>query len=519
MPIKEDLLPGEPNAEFRRMAEDPYAWDLSADLLGGTNAMIEAGARWLPKFPHEEQELWDFRLRQNVLYPGLETALTAAVSRPFSRPIVFEGAELPEGLQHLLLNADKKGSSLTEFFRRMLFRAVQNGLAHVFVKMPVNEAQTLLDEEVSDPRVSLQLISAPNLLDVTPSSNAGVFTVGYMKTLFHKSIKGQRVRHVMELSDEGEWVLYQASNESNEVTPDAGAVHPGRQDDPDEIGERVQSRTFDRGFKEIGNGRHDFTDGLPLRTIYTNRLGPYLAKSPFQAVAELNLTHWRSNADQRNILSFARAGMLFGEGLDEKDKKKRASYGPSRRMFGPKGSDLRWVEMNGTGAQIGRQDLKDLEETMDQVGARLNLDRSGRVTATETAIDEAKSQSNQQTWGVASEITINDVLRLAAEAMGVTLPGELYAAVNLESSVLRLGAETEMTVLSTMGAEGFIDKRTLLLEAQRRGMLAPDRDIDQILSRVEEEEQLQAERTMEMERSMNTNDAEGDDGNPQGGEE
>lgn len=474
------------DVNWKRMAQNQYGWRLSADLLGGTDAMQEAGEAWLPRFPREDIELYRHRLAHTVLYPGFERAIEITAARPFSRPIIFENGDLPDGLRYLQGNFDGEGSSITAYHKTLMTRALQHGMAHSFMFMPKNDAKTLAEEKIKNPRPYFRIIAAPNLLAAIPHfSEDGTYSVSYVKFLtWEDGDDGLRVQVIYEFeAKSGRWAKYK--EEYSRALKDNADDHTGKGDDPSNVYVTGidDQRFHGPSFVEVDSGTHSFTQGLPLRTFYTNRYGRFLAKSPFQSVAEMNLTHWRSSSDQRNILHYARAGILHAAGFSSEDKKSRTSYGPSRIVWGPKESTMRWVEVEGKGAEIGRQDLKDLEREMDALGARIQLNATGTVTATEAAIDEAKAQSNGAAWSVGIEMLVKQQLELAAEALSIDFPDGINVRTNSDNTLLRLGAEGDMTVLLQMNANHSLDTETLLREAQRRGMLSPELEVKDVLTR------------------------------------
>ena len=94
-------------------------WTLIHDLLGGTQAMRDAGELWLPKEPREVQVDYDYRKSRSVLYNGYANAVDRVVSKPFTKPVVVQG-ELPEILVGIEHNVDRQGTNLTQFSRKLM---------------------------------------------------------------------------------------------------------------------------------------------------------------------------------------------------------------------------------------------------------------------------------------------------------------------------------------------------------------------------------------------------------------
>jgi len=114
-------------------------------------------------------------------------------------------------------------------------------------------------------------------------------------------------------------------------------------------------------------------------------------------LANLNIAHWQSDSDQRNILHVARVPILFAAGLGDSEAPiKKLNIGATTFINGQIGSDLKYVEHSGKGIEAGRQDLQDLEQRMAQMGLNMlvkGAGRSGSATATARVLDQSEADS------------------------------------------------------------------------------------------------------------------------------
>ena len=73
-----------PSSKIACMAKN---WPMIDALCKGTGAMREAGTTYLPKWPAETQDSYDFRLSSAVLFPAFSHTAEVMASKPLSRDI------------------------------------------------------------------------------------------------------------------------------------------------------------------------------------------------------------------------------------------------------------------------------------------------------------------------------------------------------------------------------------------------------------------------------------------------
>jgi hypothetical protein len=93
-----------------------------------------------------------------------------------------------------------------------------------------------------------------------------------------------------------------------------------------------------------------------------------------QDLADLNVAHWQSQSDQRNILHVARVPILFGAGIPDDVEGQpgfKVSAGSFTRATDP-AAKLMFVEHSGAAIGAGDADLKNLEFQMQAMGLQLS---------------------------------------------------------------------------------------------------------------------------------------------------
>jgi hypothetical protein len=434
-----------PNAAWMAMAPD---WELIHDLLGGTRSMRAAAERWLPREPRESYEAYRIRLNRTVLFNGLGRAVQTLSGQPFAKPVTLSDDAHPE-IVRLSHDLDLGGRDLTVFARDVLRAAVADGLTHILVDFPAESGapgETLEAERARGARPYLVHVPARSLIGWRGSEKG----VG-------STLDRVRIRETV-VEREGLW--------GERVVEQIRVIEPGRW----ETWRRGEGGTSDLWLRHASG--ETSMDRIPLVTVHADRTGFMTARPPLIDLAWLNLAHWQSSSDQRHILHVARVPILFGRDL--KVGEDGIEIGPNRLIQGEgNNADLRYVEHSGAAIEAGRQDLADLEDRMAVMGLDLLVQRSGGMTATERAIDAARSDSALSSTVRAVEDGLSRALKLTAEWMA--LDPDAAGRVTLEHDAgLEPAAAQEVEILLRARLAGEITREAFLSEIRRRGILDPN---------------------------------------------
>ena len=110
-------------------------------------------------------------------------------------------------------------------------------------------------------------------------------------------------------------------------------------------------------------------NAIPVAPVYLNQTGFMCGSPPLMDLADLNITHWQSSSDQRNILHVARVPILFASGVAE-DIELVVGANAFMRASDPQ-ARLEYVEHSGAAITSGKDDLKVLEFQMQAMGLQL----------------------------------------------------------------------------------------------------------------------------------------------------
>ncbi len=454
---------GSPNLQYEA-AREKGRWDLLEDLLGGTKVMQMAGTRWLPKNEHEDHASYHDRLTRSVLYPAYSGAVDRLSGKPFAKPINIVGeAALSDELSALITDSDMEGQDLVNFAHHAFRSAVVYGAVHILVDYPrVGNELTLQEERELGIRPFFEMVEAPQLIDwdterTVPGGPPELAMIKIKDTIFtrdedNKQVEVQRLRiYTREVVQ----VWYQV-----------------------EVGE----------WEMVDEASHTF-GAVPLVTCYLKQDGYLTAQPPLLALGELNLAHWQSYSDQRNILRWARMPILFGKMLDREE----IVIAPNTATLSDNADGaLEYVEHSGKAIKVGQEDLDELEKKLEWLGLEPETTRTGVPTATARAIDESRAKSDLQAWIREMEAAITVAFKEAGGWLGEELPEDFKVRIFSEFS-LTLRSKDDLDVLNAARAGGDLDRETYLKEVVRRGVLSEDTIVEEVIQRLEQGETPQGD--------------------------
>ena len=435
-------------------------WPLLHDLCGGTQAMREAGTLWLPQEPAESDEAYRVRLNRSVLFNAYRDTIDRLSSAPFAQPIGV--TDCPQELEYLIKDTDGTGRDLNTLGMDCLKDMLKYGLSHVlvdFTNIPKNanpnEPASKAEEKALGARTTMVRVCPVELIgwrEIPTSPNQ----------LSEVRIKFERYEPKGEYLDEEVCYVKHLKIESWTLWVE----NPEHEKDSSKVAFKVKNS----GTMSLGT--------LPLVTGYANQTGFMTADPPLLDLAWLNLCHWQSSSDQRNILRFSRFALLFMRGITKTESETPLTIGPTQLVRSTsETADLKYVEHTGKAIEAGAKDLVDLEGQMDALGKQPTV-KGGRVqTATEVANNASKTLTELQSWVRILERLLTDAFQLAARWHRIELPETFSIQIYDEFDVSVFGDNDLDWILKAWMAN-MISQKTALQEAMRRGRLSENLDVD-----------------------------------------
>lgn len=433
-------------------------------LMGGTTAMRQARETYLPKFGKESTVAYEARLRSSWLFNGFRKTVRDMTGRVFSKPIELDDA--PEQIEEWCENADLQGRDLSTFARQVFEDALAGpGISYIMVDAPRREGViTRAQAQSQNLRPYLIHLKAEDILGWKTEVINNVTTLSQLR--------------IME-----EYVEADPKDEFAEVRKPQVRVL-------DRInGAGVVSRIFRKGERDtwLEVAELATVTDLPEITVipvYINRTGFFTGAPLLDDLADINIAHWQSQSDQRNILHYARVPILFGAGVPDTAI---GVIGASSAVIAENPeAKLMWVEHSGKAIEAGRQDLKDLEFQMETFGLQLLVARPGSQSATGEALDANKETSILAMTADQLQDALEQALKWMAVYGGLGEVGA-SATVNKDFGVTMMTAQDVAVLLNAVTA-GELSRETFLSEMARRGFIRSDIKPDEEAERIDKED-------------------------------
>lgn len=496
-----------------RMKVAHQLWELPDDLWQGTKALREKSHTYLPQEPAEKLDNYRLRVNRSVLFNAYKRTITNNAGRVFENPVIIN-EETPEIIDQLFSDIDLCGQSIDQFGKNQLITGMRHGISYIFVDYPkIPTGYTAYDEKQHGVRPYWTLITGPQVLDFKAEYIGGAQKLTYFKfiefteeyettgthTVGTKSVNvpEQHTDSRGYLTSQGRPVhIPTETNQIKEFMLEDGAVNYKvyRKKMIDD----KEGQSYD--WKEVEHGTMQGFTHIPIVPFYANRTQYMLGEPVFDDLAEVNLTHFQSYSDQRNILHTARVPMLFlrdiGEevGPDGSRKPREIVISPNSTIVATgEHADAKWIEHSGEAIKSGEEDLAHLENMMTVLGLELHAtQKSGNPTATEKVLDTASSHSLLMSMVYNLEDALNNAVEITAQMMGIKLPeGLSVIELNKEYST-PFHNDKDMEQLYDLWRDGLITAGDLLEEAKRRNILRSKYEIaDDIANKEYEEPQTQ----------------------------
>lgn len=437
---------------------------LVADLLGGTEAMRRAGARYLQKAEDESPEEYAIRLNGTFLLPMFEDAVGDISSAPFERELEVNPKAEPGTLPHLLeTNADGSGTRLNDFAKVLFRDATAYGAWHILVDYRGDGSQTAGQEARGEARPFFVAVHPCAVIDDRWSPDGRLIHFRYRE--MGEEQDPENAFATVQVERVVSWTLEQEGGSIRIERWRKQSTGAGGDAWTLEGDERIARLPGSARFKQ-----------LPIISVPFGTADGLAAQPPLIGLAWKNVEHWQSSSEQRNALRCARSGVLVFEGTsqDELDAMP-ITVGANRAIASPAGK-VYYAELNGSSIEAGAKDLASIERAGAEMGSKPYHERAAVDTATGRRIDDKRRLTKMQAWIRATEIGLRAAFELAYAWRGIEMPRDL--TIELFSDFSRGATDTDMAELIQLQGLGVITRRTLGLEAKRRGKLADNVDVE-----------------------------------------
>lgn len=430
--------PTSPNLLYRVMFK---RWEKICYLRGNTEAMREAGRKYLPQEPGEKDKNYEKRLKRSTLYGVYNKTVKFTTDLPFLTPPIYEG--IPDELKYLIQDADGQGSSLSTFAKSVLNDLIDFGVAYIYVDFPENpEGLSFYDTQKKGMKPYFVRVSPLNLIgwDLKRVANRTVIT---KLRIFEEN--------VVEAKDYSPFTQCTVKI----ITPDTVRT--------------LTKGSEDKDYVQVGDDNPNGFSGIPLVPLYANKKYEFYGTPVFEELADLNIKHWYKWSDLDNVEHVACVPFLLGTGWGPNPEIE--DIGVGRAYFGPGESKLGWVTVDGESIPYLQESLGALEHRMISMGADalMPVKTSTRQTATGELVDEKRSASTVAHLVWVLEEAIQKGINYCAKWLQIEEPN---AKINIGD---KLALSTDPNIVSSfldMFKNDYLTARSLEHELRRRNIIS-----------------------------------------------
>lgn len=344
-------------------------WKRCRDCSDGQDAVHAAGTAYLPKLKDQEPDDYDaYRLRAGF-YNATWRTIGGLLGMMFRKP---PQAIIPAGIEAYMPDIDMAGTSLETLARRVALEVLEVGRVGIMVDHPAVEGVTPITVAAAQQQGLRPLITTYRAESIT---NWRYRRVNNRWVLAMVALK----ETVSEPVDEFEDKQVEQYRVLDLDESDSYRVRLFRRKDGDK-GEWALISEF---WPLMGGGKLSF---IPFAILGTDGIDCDLDEPPLIDLVDLNLSHYRTNADYEHGCHFTGLPTAVVSGYTpEKDGEKFYIGSTSAWVFPDPQVKAQFLEFTGQGLGALQGNLDRKEQQMAVLGARMLTAEKRQVEAAETA--------------------------------------------------------------------------------------------------------------------------------------
>ena len=448
--------------------------ELPRDLLGGTVAMQQAGARYVPKGHHEVDSVWQARIKAAVLVNIYKRTVGMLSGQVFSRDVSLdmgEGKDIPDPFASMREDIDLQGNGLSVWAAKFFEDAMNRGAAVLLVDFP--HVTTRKREDGALEYQGADGAWKPKTAQADAENGWRPYFVHIRQTDLlgwrHATVNGCRVltqlRFRERVTEEGgAWDV-----EDHQIDQ-VRVLYPGRW----EVWREVESGTNKKEWRLHDSGTTSLKVIPAIPLILGESEGGMCANPALEDLAHLNRRHWQATVDQYDLISWMRRPVWVGQNLLDGEGNPISSWGPAS-LLNSTGDNVKLesVSVSPEAVSSGQEELDNLKAEMSMFGMRLLMPRDVETTATTDRLNAAENDSTLKKWAMALKDVLEQGFVFAGMWVNITEDGVPSVAVNTEFHLLAGMTVDEIKAAVDMG---IVSKRLAFDELKRRGLVPDDAD-------------------------------------------
>jgi Domain of unknown function (DUF4055) len=470
------------NAEVRAKSAQ---WKRVRDSVAGSDAVRACKKDYLPALADMTAKEYNAYALRPVFFEATSRTREAMTGLIFAKPYEFEA---PAALSAIVEDIDAAGATLAEFAARMVDEQQETAFGALYVQHSgTGEAGTVARP---NGRPFLTYYPAEAVLDWK-----------------YGTVGGKRQLTMLRLSEtveiDGETEFEAAHVTQIRVLDLFNGVFRER---------LFQEKTNGDKYWDLTAEAWPLMNGAPMPYIPARIVAAdgkqTPGNAPLSALAELNLSHWRTSADYEHALHFCGLPTPYVTGIsgtsvpkgdvfaaldgDTSGQSLRAQYeqAPSIKLgssqmltFENPNAKVGFLQLDPSGVKALSDALDRKERQMSVLGARMLAQEKSAVESAE-AMSLKRGGETAALTRLAHSVSaaISEALKICAEWLGIG--GEVRFALNTEFATFALASQEITALLAAVNA-GRISPETFVYNLKRGGRLDPNVSVDDELERIE----------------------------------
>lgn len=460
-------------------------WTKVRDIMNGVDAMREGGRKYLPQFPQESDENYDYRRKNSKFTNIYRDIVENLASKPFTKEVRLVGENWPKSLIEVQEDVDGAGNHLSAFAAEFFFDGLNNAIDWLLVdypKMPANA--TIADDRRRGARPFWVKINATDMLAVYSAHFEGQEQFVYARI--------REPQTVFEDGDEVEVMRVRVLVRDPIIDEEMGDIigyGPARFEVWEQDAEKAEAWTLiDSGPITIGV--------IALVPFLTGRRkgNTWRVLPPVSDVVDLQIEHYQAETNLKIAKELTAFPMLAGSGVtlpvDKDGKPVVVPIGPSSVVTTPPRDDggapgrWEWIEINATSLKFLSEEIDKIEGQMRELGRQPLTAGTSGITQIAAALQSQKASSAVQAWAW----LLKDALEKAFVFTAMWLNEAVEPTVFVNTQIaIDLGADKVPDSLLKMRETGDLSQQSLWEQMKERGVLSQEFDA------AEEEKRLEGE--------------------------
>lgn len=453
-------------------------WEKVCTLFEGYDAVVKAGETFLPRFPEEDDDDFEFRLKYTKLTNVFRDVTEGLATKPFQNEVrLIKGddkTEIPDFFVNFVEDVDGAGNNLTSFSSLSFFNSIGYGMDWIFVDFPsVNKEIPMSKKEASERnfRPYWTHILAKNVLEVRTMKIGSKEVVSYFRYK-EPSYMDQPVYIREYFINSENKVFWRLWLENKEVPEDD-----------------------ENRFVIVESGEMDI-DVVPAVPLVLGRRdgNSWRIYPPMQDVVDLQLTLYKNESELEYIKVLAGYPMLATNGMKpaktEEGQKSKIKIGPNTILFGlpagdGTGGSWKYVEPSANSMEFLLKNIEKTKQDLRELGRQPLTALSTQLTTVTTSIAAGKAKSTVTTWVYLLKDALENALKLTAKWMNINYEPQVYIFDGFDDVT---GSEANLDILLKTREAGDLSREAYLEELKRYKVLSPEfniqNDSEKLLSEI-----------------------------------